>query len=114
MTYHVCNRKTCLVKERPFREVIHMHIGINAQLLSNSQNYRNGGVSRYIRYLLTALAKQPGDNTYTVFVNGQNTIDRLTPHPQITYFSAPWPEEQPAARVAWEQLTLPSLLRRKR
>ena len=33
-----------------------MHIGINAQLLSFSQNYRNGGVSRYIRYLLNELA----------------------------------------------------------
>lgn len=91
-----------------------MHIGINAQLLSDSQNYRNGGVSRYIRYLLTALTKQPGDNTYTVFVNGQNIIDSLAPHPQITYFAAPWPEKQPAARVAWEQITLPSLLRQKR
>jgi len=91
-----------------------MHIGINAQLLSDGQNYRNGGVSRYIRYLLTALAKQPGDNIYTVFVNGQNIIDRLAPHPQITYFAAPWSEKQPAARVAWEQITLPSLLRQKR
>jgi glycosyltransferase involved in cell wall biosynthesis len=91
-----------------------MHIGINAQLLSDGQNYRNGGVSRYIRYLLTALAKQPGDNTYTVFVNGQNIIDRLAPHPQITYFAAPWPEHQPAMRVAWEQLTLPYLIRQKR
>ena len=91
-----------------------MHIGINAQLLSYGQNYRNGGVSRYIRYLLTALAKQPGDNRYTVFVNGQDIIDRLAPHPQITYFAAPWPEKQPAARVAWEQITLPSLLRQKR
>jgi len=91
-----------------------MHIGINAQLLSYGQNYRNGGVSRYIRYLLTALAKQPGDNIYTVFVNGQDIIDRLAPHPQITYFAAPWPEKQPAARVAWEQITLPSLLRQKR
>jgi len=90
-----------------------MHIGINAQLLSYGQNYRNGGVSRYIRYLLTALAKQPGDHTYTVFVNGQDSIDRLAPHPRITYFAAPWPERQPVARVAWEQLALPSLLRQR-
>src|SRR5260370_27659935 len=95
-------------------KVTRMHIGINAQLLSYGQNYRNGGVSRYIRYLLTALAKQPGDNIYTVFVNGQDIIDRLAPHPQITYFAAPWPEKQPAARVAWEQITLQSLLRQKR
>jgi glycosyltransferase involved in cell wall biosynthesis len=91
-----------------------MHIGINAQLLSFSQNYRNGGVSRYIRSLLTALAKQPGEHKYTVFVNGEDVVERLgAQHPQITYVSAPWPESRPASRIAWEQLTLPSLIRQK-
>lgn len=89
-----------------------MHIGINAQLLSFGQNYRNGGVSRYIRYLLTELAKQPGDHRYTVFVNGQAVTEQLAVyHTQITYISAPWPETRPTARVAWEQFTLPSLIR---
>lgn len=91
-----------------------MHIGINAQLLSYSQNYRDGGVSRYIRYLLAGLAEQAGEHEYTVFVNGQDVADRLARHPRITYVPAPWPESQPAARVAWEQLTLPGLIRRKR
>ena len=90
-----------------------MHIGINAQLLSNSQNYRNGGVSRYIRYLVTELAKQPDKHTYTIFVNGQDIIQQLPSSPNITYLSAPWPEAKPAARVAWEQMTLPSLIRQK-
>ena len=91
-----------------------MHIGINAQLLSFSQNYRNGGVSRYIRYLLTELAKRPGKHEYTVFVNGQDIVERLpAEHPQITYFPASWPESQPAARIAWEQFTLPKLIHQK-
>jgi glycosyltransferase involved in cell wall biosynthesis len=91
-----------------------MHIGINAQLLSYSQNYRNGGVSRYIRSLLKELAKRPGEHEYTVFVNGQEIIEKLSAqHSQITYIPAPWPESQPAARAAWEQLTLPSLIRQK-
>jgi glycosyltransferase involved in cell wall biosynthesis len=90
-----------------------MHIGINAQLLSYGQNYRNGGVSRYIRYLLTQLAKQPGEHEYTVFVNGQDVLEQLAKHPQITYISAPWPQSRPAVRVAWEQLTLPALIRQK-
>jgi glycosyltransferase involved in cell wall biosynthesis len=90
-----------------------MHIGINAQLLSFSQNYRNGGVSRYIRYLLNALAQQPGEHTYTVFVNGQDIIERMAQHPQINYVAAPWPESRPAVRVAWEQLVLPQLLSQK-
>src|SRR5450759_2591584 len=91
-----------------------MHIGINAQLLSFSQNYRNGGVSRYIRFLLKERARHPGKHEYTVFVNGQEIIEKLSAqHPQITYVPATWSESQPAARVAWEQVTLPSLLRQK-
>src|SRR5436309_2978471 len=95
-------------------ETVGMHIGINAQLLSFSQNYRNGGVSRYIRYLLNELAKQPGKHEYTVFVNGQEIVEKLSAqHAHITYVPAAWSESQPAARVAWEQLTLPSLIRQK-
>ncbi|GCE17475.1 glycosyltransferase family 4 protein [Dictyobacter kobayashii] len=90
-----------------------MHIGINAQLLSYGQSYRNGGVSRYIRYLLTQIAKEPGDHTYTVFVNGQDVIEQLEQHPQITFVSAPWPESKPAVRIAWEQFTLPRLVRQR-
>ena len=54
-----------------------MHIGINAQLLSFSQNYRNGGISHYIRYLLTELPKRPGQHEYTIFVNGQEAVEHL-------------------------------------
>jgi glycosyltransferase involved in cell wall biosynthesis len=91
-----------------------MHVGINAQLLSFSQNYRNGGISHHIRSLLTALAKWPGKHEYTVFVNGQDVIERLAArHPQITYVPVAWPEGQPTSRIAWEQFTLPSLIRQK-
>jgi glycosyltransferase involved in cell wall biosynthesis len=91
-----------------------MHIGINAQLLSFSQNYRNGGVSRYIRYLLTELVQRPEKHEYTVFVNGQDVVERLAAwHPHITYVSASWPESRPTARVTWEQFTLPSLIRQR-
>ncbi len=112
-----------------------MHIGINAQLLSFSQNYRNGGISRYIRYLLIELAKRPGQqHQYTIFVNGQDVVERLcevidknpagslntgdgregqTTQTQITYVPVSWPESKPLSRVVWEQLKLPSLLREK-
>jgi len=93
-----------------------MHVGINAQLLSFGEGYRNGGVSRYIRFLLTELARKPGEHTYTVFVNGQQVIDHLKSlniqHPQITFVSAPWPEEKPIQRILWEQMTLPTLVKR--
>jgi glycosyltransferase involved in cell wall biosynthesis len=91
-----------------------MHIGINAQLLSIEQGYRNGGISRYIRYLLNELAKQPGKHTYTVFVNGEKIARQLEQHPQINYVPATWPEGKPAMRVLWEQCVLPSLIRQKR
>lgn len=91
-----------------------MHIGINAQLLSFSQNYRNGGISRYIRYLLSELASNAGPHDYTVFVNGPDTVTHLgIEHPRITFVLANWPEAKPAARVAWEQLTLPTLIRQR-
>jgi len=95
-----------------------MHIAINAQLLSFSQNYRNGGISRYIRSLLTALAewleKHASNYQFTVFVNGQHVVEQLAArHPQINYVPVSWPESRPASRVAWEQLTLPSLLRQR-
>ncbi|HTK10220.1 MAG TPA: glycosyltransferase family 1 protein [Ktedonobacteraceae bacterium] len=90
-----------------------MHIGINAQLLSFGQNYRNGGVSRYIRYLLKALSERPGEHTYTIFVNGLEVVEQLgVHHEQMRFLSAPWPEARPAARVSWEQLSLPTLIRR--
>jgi glycosyltransferase involved in cell wall biosynthesis len=102
-----------------------MHIGINAQLLSFSQNYRNGGISRYILYLLTELANQPGQHEYTIFVNGQEVVECLkevirkntagnSKQTQISYVPVSWPESRPISRVAWEQLKLPALLREKR
>ncbi len=91
-----------------------MHIGINAQLLSLGNDYRNSGVSHYIRHLLNGLTNDPGDHTYTVFVNGQEVAEHLnTHHPRITYVAASWPEKRPAARIVWEQLTLPTLLRQR-
>src|SRR6266702_2692662 len=67
-----------------------MHVGINAQLLSFSQNYRNGGISHHIRSLLTALAKWPGKHEYTVFVNEQDVIELVgipAGHLQTVYSS---------------------------
>jgi len=93
-----------------------MHIGINAQLLSFSENYRNGGISRYIRYLLMELARHPGQHEYTIFVNGQAVVERLkeqASHPRITYVPVAWPESKPVVRVAWEQFTLPSIIRQR-
>lgn len=94
-----------------------MRIAINAQLLSYSDNYRNGGISRYIRSLLKALAQRPGEHEYTIFVNGQAVIERLRgdvqASDQIEYVPVAWAEAKPYSRVVWEQLRLPSLLRER-
>src|SRR6516162_8742422 len=103
----------CITRVMACRKITCMHIGINAQLLSISQNYRNGGISRYIRYLLTELAKRPGQHEYTIFVNGQEVIEHLREvsgrtvrglsresedyagEAQITYVPVSWPESKP-------------------
>ena len=107
-----------------------MHVAINAQLLSFSQNYRNGGISRYIRSLLVGLAEwlqtdeEAGqdiektharrDYKFTIFVNGEDVVERLAAiHPQMSYVAVPWSESRPTSRIAWEQLKLPSLLRKR-
>lgn len=91
-----------------------MRIGINAQLLSFSQNYRNGGISHYIRYLVTELARNPGAHEYIVFVNGPAIAAQLgIQHPQLTFVPAAWSEAKPATRVLWEQMTLPGILRQR-
>jgi glycosyltransferase involved in cell wall biosynthesis len=105
-----------------------MRIAINAQLLSFSDNYRNGGISRYIRSLLSELVRQVADPTgqleqtgnhdYTIFVNGHEVVERLQQElpasDKITYVPAAWPESRPLSRVIWEQLRLPSILRERR
>jgi glycosyltransferase involved in cell wall biosynthesis len=92
-----------------------MRIAINAQLLSYSDNYRNGGISHYIRHLLTGVALQPGEHEYTIFVNGEAVVERLQEDvqasEQIEYVPVAWSESQPFSRVMWEQVRLPSLLR---
>src|ERR1700730_6892357 len=95
-----------------------MRIAINAQLLSYSDTYRNGGISRYIRHLLNAIARQPGQHEYSVFINGRETVSRLRQEQpnaaQIEYIPVHWPENRPISRVAWEQQRLPALLRERR
>lgn len=103
-----------------------MRIAINAQLLSFSDNYRNGGISRYIRSLLTELARQAAEHDaepasshdYTIFVNGQEVVERLQRElptsEHVSFIAASWQESRPLSRVVWEQFSLPALLRKHR
>jgi glycosyltransferase involved in cell wall biosynthesis len=82
------------------------HIGLNAQLLCLDENYRGAGINAYIYHLLRQLG---GDSPYryTVFLSEPRFVD-----PRLALRYSRWPMQRPLARIAWEQLALPALLRR--
>ena len=83
-----------------------MKIGINALKLYTSQDYRNAGISHYIRQLTTHLLDHDGKNDYTLFTNN------LMPQWQEQTRYAPrivtsWlPTARPVPRILWEQTLL--------
>lgn len=95
-----------------------MHVAINAQLVSFAQSYRNAGISRYIYNLLEGLARQPGDDHYTVFVSRNEAAaaaeSPLGGTPQLRLVPVSWPTSRPPQRIAWEQLALPEALQSRK
>lgn len=87
-----------------------MHAVLNAQLLSDQAGYRSAGMSNYVRNLLAALGPLAADDpawrltalTHTPAFRASGIAIRATSLPL----------ERPAARIAWEQLALPRLLRK--
>lgn len=68
-----------------------MRVGVNAALMSSRGGYRQTGVSRYIRELLSALPPE--------LAPGEEVLSFGLDHPAIA--------DRPAARIAWEQTALP-------
>ncbi len=91
-----------------------LHVAINAQLVSFGTTYRNAGVSRYTYALLSGLASAPASQRYTAFVNKGELADaQASPVVQsgrVRIVSGGWRNSNPAARVLWEQTTLPRAL----
>ncbi|MCS7261738.1 MAG: glycosyltransferase family 4 protein, partial [Anaerolineae bacterium] len=84
-----------------------MHVGLNAQLLTLRQNYRGAGINTYIFHLLRAIGELELPHRFTVFLGERGfRKDNL----DLRYTR--WPTHHPAARILWEQLVLPGLLRR--
>jgi glycosyltransferase involved in cell wall biosynthesis len=86
-----------------------MQVALNAQLLSTTASYRGAGVSNYSRHLLLALgalAQETPDLALTAFVN---VADFAADGVQMVRSRLPL--QQPLARIAWEQSTLPLALR---
>ena len=80
-----------------------MRIGINGLLLSSEAGYRQSGIDRYIRGLLSELPEAMVDDELVVYAE-TGTIDpdgfELHPAPSFT--------RNRALRIAWEQAGLPT------
>ena len=86
-----------------------MHIALNAQLLSFSQTYRSGGISRVIYHLLAELGRDPRGHSYDVFVPEMPSANGWGP---LTFHASGKLTARPSVRIAWEQTILPGHLRR--
>lgn len=85
-----------------------MRIGLNAQLLSLSRDYRAAGITWYIYNLLAHLP--PSHHRYIAFL-GERKAERL--FPQIDLRFSQLPTGNPLARILWEQTVLPFQLVRE-
>lgn len=79
-----------------------MHIGLNAQLLSLSGDYRAAGITWYIYNLLAHLP--PSDHRYIAFL-GERKAEGL--FPQVDLRFSRLPTGNPLVRILWEQAVLP-------
>ena len=79
-----------------------MHIGLNAQLLSLSGDYRAAGITWYIYNLLAHLP--PSDHRYTVFLR-ERKAQGLFPQADLRFSRLP--TRNPLVRILWEQTVLP-------
>ena len=89
-------------------------IGINAQLLTFAQTYRNSGAASYIYQLLQHLPTTPSEHRYIVFTNADRTHLLAAQTPRFHLVPSVLDTERPTRRILWEQTALPLLLRRQR
>lgn len=83
-----------------------MEIGINALKLYASQDYRNAGISNYIRQLTTHLLDFDGDNHYTLFTNHLMPSWQEHTRHAPTVVTSRLPTAHPVPRILWEQSVL--------
>ncbi len=89
-------------------------VGINAQKLFVTQDYRNAGVSRYIRQLVRHLPLVPGDERYRLYTNRHVTSWPEVEGARLSLAPTRLPTLSPVLRILWEQTVLPALARRDR
>jgi glycosyltransferase involved in cell wall biosynthesis len=84
------------------------HVAINAHLLSGQAWYRSAGVHRYIHQLVRHLGRTGDGLRYTVLL-GEGALSQDV---VLASLRSRWPTSHATARVLWEQLVQPWVLRR--
>lgn len=87
-----------------------MRIGINGLLLSNQAGYRQSGIDRYLRGLLSELPDAIGRDDLTLFAEAGS----IEPSDRIALYPAPGFTGNRALRIAWEHVGLPRAIRAER
>jgi len=84
------------------------HVAINAHLLSNQAGYRSAGVHQYIYHLLRHLREAGDGLRYTLLLSR----GVRPPDATLQALHSRWSTGRAPARVLWEQLAQPAILRR--
>ena len=87
-----------------------MRIALNAQLLSFSDSYRSGGISRVIYHTLVELGRDARGNAYEVFVPEPPSVGNG--FGSLGFHASGRATQRPAMRIMWEQTLFARELRR--
>jgi len=87
-----------------------IHVGLNAQLLSQAESYRSAGISWYIRNLLRHLPEADPEIRCTAFLGAKG----YSGEPGLQLRHSRLPTRHPLVRILWEQAIQPWAVRRSR
>jgi glycosyltransferase involved in cell wall biosynthesis len=87
-----------------------LRIALNAQLLSFSDSYRSGGISRVIYHTLAELGRDARGNAYDVFVPEAPSAGSAWG--TLSFHASGRRTQRPAMRIMWEQTLFARELRR--
>jgi glycosyltransferase involved in cell wall biosynthesis len=85
-----------------------LRVALNAQLLSFSETYRSGGISRVIYHLLAELGRDPRGHTIDAFVPEAPEGPGWS---GVAFHPSGAATKRPGVRIAWEQTLLVRALR---
>lgn len=91
-----------------------MLVGINAQKLFVSRDYRNAGISRYIQGITSRLPGVDGDERFRLYTNQTLRAWPGVEGARLRVARAAFPTTSPVLRILWEQTFLPALAARDR